>query len=451
MTFSGTSGGGWRRRERERLCRSERIMLVRQTLSLWLLLVCTLPVPGRAEVHSITATGEYRMADHDSLADAKRLAFSNAKALAVSEAGTYLENVPAVKQLGFNAEELRAYITGLLEIIEYPHETARADSATVVSVPVKTVIDPAVVIHKIEALVQNERAKVELTRARDKIDGYRKEVEADTRRLAASKDTSEVQAIAQHRREVLSLIDTEEQLARTWSVLVGAEEAIHSEATPSKETSKHKKTQPKPAPAGAPDNAEEHRKKGALLNEQGNYDAAIPEFRLALRLMPDLDRAHLGLGAALQGKGDLDEAIAEYRTVLSVHPDDPDAHNDLGTALQRKGDLEGAIAEYRTALGYRPDDVLSHFNLGTALSAKGQEKEAIAEYRTVIGRNPDFIQAYFNLGSLLKAQDQPADAAEALRSYLKLAPTTLGTKPWIEKAQNMLLEIDQGKSKTGSP
>ena len=427
------------------------MMLVRQTLSLLVLSLCTLPVPGRAEAHSITATGEYRMGDHDSLADAKRLAFSNAKALAVGEAGTYLEGVPAVKQLGLNAEQLRAYITGLLEIIEYPHETASAGSATIVSVPVKTVIDPAAVVHQLETLVQNERAKVELTRARDKIDGYRKEVEADALRLAASKDASEVQAIAEHRREVLSLIEAEEQLARTWSMLVGAEEAIHSQATPSKETSKHKKTQPKLAPAGAPDNAEEHRKRGASFNEQGNYDAAILEFRLALRLMPDLARAHLGLGAALQGKGDLDGAIAEYRTVLGVHPDDPDAHDNLGTALQRKGDLEGAIAEYRTALGYRPDDVLSHFNLGTALSAKGQEKEAIAEYRTVIGLNPDFIQAYFNLGSLLKAQDQPADAAEALRSYLKLAPTTLGTKPWIEKAQNMLLEIDQGKSKTDGP
>src|SRR5437867_6659742 len=389
MTFSGTSGGGWRRRERERLCRSERMMLVRQTLSLLLLSLCTLPVPVWAEVHSITATGEYRMGDHDSLADAKRVASSNAKALAVGEAGTYLENVPAVKQLGFNAEELRAYITGLLEIIEYPHETASAGSATVVSVPVKTVIDPAAVVHQLEALVQNERAKVELTRARDKIGGYRKEVEADTRRLAASKDTSEVQAIAQHRREVLSLIDTEEQLARTWSMLVGAEEAIHSDATPSKETSKHKKTQPKPAPTGAPDNAEEHRKKGALLNEQGNYDAAIPEFHLALRLMPDLARAHLGLGAALQGKGDLDGAIAEYRTVLGVHPDDPDAHNNLGTALQRKGDLEGAIAEYRTALRYRPDDVLSHFNLAPALSAHGQTNEPITEYLAVIGQIRD--------------------------------------------------------------
>src|SRR5207249_5733763 len=92
-------GGCWRR-EGEGICRSERMMLVRQTLSLLLLSLCTLPVPVWAEVHSITATGEYRMGDHDSLADAKRVASSNAKALAVGEAGTYLENVPAVKQRG---------------------------------------------------------------------------------------------------------------------------------------------------------------------------------------------------------------------------------------------------------------------------------------------------------------------------------------------------------------
>ena len=385
------------------------------------------------------------MGDHDSLADAQRLAFLNAKTLVVDQTGTYLEGVPAVKQLGLNAEELRAYITGLLEITEYPHEAAGAGSAMVVSVPVKTIIDPTAVVHRLEALVRNERAKVELTRARDRIDGYRKEVEADTRRLTDSKDTSEVQAIAQHRREVLSFIDTEEQLARTWFTLMGAEVTIQSQATPSTEAGKRKQIQPKPAPAGAPDNAEEHRKKGVLLNEQQNYDAAIPEFRLALRLMPDLPRAHLGLGAALQGKGDLDSAITEYRTVLGAHPDDADAHNNLGTALQRKGDLDGAIAEYRTALRYLPDDVSSHFNLGTALSAKGETEEAVAEYRTVIGLNPDFVQAYFNLGSLLKGLDQPADAAKALRSYLQLAPNTPGNKPWIEKAQNILLEMDQGK------
>jgi len=417
------------------------MMVVRQSIFLSLLLsLCTLPVHVQAETHTVTATGEYRMEAHDGFADANRLAFLNAKALALGQAATYLEGVLAVKQLGLNAEELRAYIAGLLEITEHPDQTASAGSTSVVSVSVTTVIDPAAVVRQLEALLRTERAKVELTRARDKIDEYRKEVEGDTQRLAASKDPSELQAIAQHRREVLSLIDTEEQLARTWITLVRAEETIHSQATPGEGARKHKKTQSQQAQAGTPDNAEEHRKKGALLNEQGNYDAAIPEFRLALLLMPDLAQAHLGLGAALQGKGDLDGAIAEYRTLLNRHPNDPDAHDNLGTALQSKGHVEAAIDEYRTALQYRPDDALTHFNLGTALSTKGQVEEAIHEYRTAIRLNPDLVEAYFDLGSLLMARDQAKEAAEALREYVKRAPNTPANKQWIEKAQTILSE-----------
>jgi tetratricopeptide (TPR) repeat protein len=416
-------------------------MLDRRTVCLLMLLsLGTMPVPVWAEVHSISATGEHRMGDHDSLEDARRLAFLNAKTLAVEQAVQYLAELPAVKQLGLNADELRAYGTGLLEINEYPHDTATQGPRTAVSVLAKSSIDPSIVAHQLELLMRNERAKVELTRARDKIDGYRKAVEADTQRLAASTDKSDLQTIAQHRRDVLSFIDTEEQMARTWSALVGAEEMRHPGAAPGKEAGKHKKTQPQPAQAGAPDNAEEHRKKGALLNAQGNYDAAIPEFRQALRLMPDLTRAHFGLGEALQGKGDLDGAMAEYKTVLSRYPDDPDTHTSMGTLLQKKGDLDGAIAEYRTALRQRPDDALTHFNLGTALSTKGQVEAAVTEYRTAIRLNPDLVEAYFDLGSLLKANAQPKEAADAFREYVKRAPNTPANKQWIEQAQAFLTE-----------
>jgi len=419
-------------------------MLDRQTVCLLMLFsLGMMSVPVWAEVHSISATGEYMMGDHDSLEDAKRLAFLNAKTLAVEQAVQYLAELPAVKQLGLNADELRAYVTGLLEINEYPHETATQGPRTAVSVLAKTVIDPPIVAHQLEQLMRSERAKVELTRARDKIDGYRKDVEADTQRLAGSTEKSDQQAIAQHRRDVLSFIDTEEQMARTWSALVGAEEMKHPDTTQGKEASKHNKAQSQPPHAGVPDNAEEHRKKGALLNAQGNYDAAIPEFRQALRLMPDLSRAHFGLGEALQGKGDLQGAMAEYKAVLSRYPDDPDTHTGIGTLLQKKGDLEGAIAEYRTALRLRPDDAVTHYNLGTALSTKGQVDEAVAEYRTAIRLNPDLVEAYFDLGSLLKANAQTKGAADAFREYVKRAPNTPANKQWIEQAQAFLTETGE--------
>ena len=416
-------------------------MVDRQSLGLFLILsLGAMPAQVGAETHSIAVTGEYRMGDHDTPADAKRLASLNAKGLAIDQAVLYLKERPAIGELGLNAAELRAYVAGLLQIDEFPHQIARGASGTVVSTPVRIVIDPTSMGLQLKTLMRNERAKVELTRARDKIDGYRKDIEVDGNLLAAATELSEVQRIAQHRRDLLSFIETEQQMARTWSSLVGIEAMKRPDRTPEKEAHTRMSPQSPAAPVAAPDNAEEHRKKGALLNAQGQYDAAIVEFRQALSLMPDLTRAHLGLGAALQGKGDLEGALAEYKTVLSRSPDDADAHTNIGTVLQSKGDLDGAIAEYRTALRSQPDVALTHYNLGTALSSKGQVKEALAEYRTAIRLKPDLVEAYFDLGMLLKENDQSAAAADAFREYLKRAPNTPATQPLIKQAQTFLTE-----------
>ena len=421
------------------------MMVRRPTHSFWLVIAfCLLPLQASADVQTITATGEYRMGAYDTLPEAQRLALVTAKSLALEQAVTYLDAVAAVKQLGLNREELRAYSVGLLEIRQSPGQTPSVGPATIVSIPVTIVIDPAVVTHQLDSVMRNERAKTELMRTSDKIEAYRKELETDQQRLSTSKDRGDVELILQHRGDILSLIDTEEQLAHTWTSLLGVPEARHPEGRAKQETRAQKKE-----PPGTPDNAEEHRKKGALLVQQGHYDEAIAEFRLALRLMPDLDRVHLGLGAALQGKGDLDEAIAEYRMLLKRHPNDPDAHNDLGSALQRKGDITGAIGEYRTALESRPDDALTHFNLATALSTKGQVKDAIEEYRTAIKLNPDLVEAYFNLGSLLKEDNQTREAVDTFRDYLRRAPNTSANQPWIKQAQAFLDKVREERHERG--
>ena len=423
-------------------------MIVRRpTRSFWLMIsFCLLPLHASADAQKLTVTGEYRMGEYDTLPEARRLAFVTAKSLALEQAVAYLDTVSAVKQLGLNRDELRAYSIGLLEIREYPSQTTNAEATTTVSVPVAIVMDPAGITHQLDRLMRNERAKTELMRTRDKLDGYRKELDTDQQRLATSKDKSDVQPVLRHRRDILSMIDTEEQLAHTWTSMLGVQEARQPEGRAKQETRAQKKES-----SGTPDNAEEHRKKGALLTQQGHYDEALAEFRVALRLMPDLDRAHLGLGAALQGKGDLDGAIAEYRTLLRRHPDDPAAHNNLGSALQRKGDVAAAIGEYRAALQSQPDDALTHFNLGTALSTKGEVEDAIGEYRTAIRLNPDLMEAYFDLGSLLKDNHQTREATDAFREYVRRAPNTSVNQPLIEQAQEFLEKARERKQDRAGP
>jgi tetratricopeptide (TPR) repeat protein len=409
-------------------------MMRHVTHLLWVVIsCCLLPLHVSAEVQTITVTGEYRIGAYDTLPEGQRLALVAAKSRALEQALAYLDTVPAVKQLGLNREELRAYSSGLLRIKQDPSHTTRAEAATTVSVPVTLMLDPAVVTHQLESVMQNERAKTELILTREKIDAYQKELDKDQRQLAASKNKEDAKFLLQHRGDILMLMDTEEQLAHTWTSVLDMREGTYPEGSAKQETGAQNKNLPR-----TPDNAEEHRKKGALLTQQGHYDEALAEFRLALHLMPDLDRAHLGLGAALQGKGDLEGAIAEYRMLLKRHPNDPAAHNNLGSALQQKGDIGGAISEYRTALQSQPDDPLTHYNLGTALSTKGQLDEALGEYRTAIRLNPDLLQAYFDLGSLLKESDQARDAADAFREYVRRAPNTSANQPWIKQAQAYL-------------
>ena len=109
---------------------------------------------------------------------------------------------------------------------------------------------------------------------------------------------------------------------------------------------------------------------GLYLREKGDSDAAIAEFREALRLNPGNIRLHYYLGAVLGEKGDLDGAIAEYREAIRLNPKEYDAHGAVGEALASKGDWDGAITEYCEALLLNPKSGSAHFNLGLALGQK---------------------------------------------------------------------------------
>lgn len=405
-----------------------------------------IPQSALADVHTITVTGEYRLGPHDTIADGQRLALVAAKSAVLDQIVIYLDSSPDLKPLGLNRDELRAYSAGLLRISQHPGYTVKdeATATTTVSVPVAVEIDPVAFGQQLAGLIQHEHAKTELMRIRDKIDDYQNQLNRAREQLQTIKEQADAKPLLEHRADVLSLMDTEEQLAHTWTSFGGTRAQKEHQSQTQQDSFRHKD-----GPSARPDNAEEHRKKGVLLAQQGNYDAALTEFRLALKTMPELDRAHLGMGAALQGKGDLDGAIAEYRLFLKRHPGDPDGHTNLGSALQQKGDLAGAIAEYRKALESQPENALTHYNLGTALSTKGQTDEALKEYRTAIQQNPNLIQAYFDLGTLLKDLDQQRDAIEAFREYLKRAPATSANRPWIEQAQTYLEDAHDTRRERG--
>ena len=111
--------------------------------------------PSRAEISTITATGEYRMGDHDTRADAKRIALQDAKRLALEKAGTYLESITEVKNFQLDREEIRAYTAGIVEVTEQQTRSTMEGETTVVRVDVTGKINTSVVARQTDALRKN--------------------------------------------------------------------------------------------------------------------------------------------------------------------------------------------------------------------------------------------------------------------------------------------------------
>jgi hypothetical protein len=180
-----------------------------------LILLCLVPAPqAAAELRTITATGEYRMGDHDTRADAKRLALLDAKRLALEQAGTYIESITQVKNFDLTKEEIRACTAGIVEVTEQATRITLEGETTVVRVAVTVNIDTDVVVRQIDALRKNETVKAELLRAREEADRLRRERDALQRELAAAKSKPEVEALAQKRRKALTGADVFALLAQ---------------------------------------------------------------------------------------------------------------------------------------------------------------------------------------------------------------------------------------------
>lgn len=79
-----------------------------------------------------------------------------------------------------------------------------------------------------------------------------------------------------------------------------------------------------------------------VLERQGDFDAALTSYRLALRDKPDDHRVLMNMAIAYSRLSRPLEAERCYRRVLDVKPEHPGAHYGLGFLLVRRSDRSGA-------------------------------------------------------------------------------------------------------------
>ena len=92
------------------------------------------------------------------------------------------------------------------------------------------------------------------------------------------------------------------------------------------------------------------------LERQGDYDAALTSYRLALRDKPDDYVVLQNMAIAYSKTGRLDDAIRAYRRALEVRPHLAGAHYGLAFLLIRKGDVSGADRHLMAFLANPPQE-----------------------------------------------------------------------------------------------
>jgi tetratricopeptide (TPR) repeat protein len=90
------------------------------------------------------------------------------------------------------------------------------------------------------------------------------------------------------------------------------------------------------------------------LERQGDYEAALTSYRLALRDNPNDPRILQNMAIAFTKTGQQEEAIRHYRRALQVDPALVGAHYGLAFRLKERGDLAEAAAHLRAFLARPP-------------------------------------------------------------------------------------------------
>jgi Flp pilus assembly protein TadD len=79
------------------------------------------------------------------------------------------------------------------------------------------------------------------------------------------------------------------------------------------------------------------------LERQGDFDAALTSYRLALRENPSDPRILQNIAIAYSRTGRPEDAIRSYRRALEVAPEQSGAHYGLAFLLLKRGDKAGAM------------------------------------------------------------------------------------------------------------
>jgi tetratricopeptide (TPR) repeat protein len=154
----------------------------------------------------------------------------------------------------------------------------------------------------------------------------------------------------------------------------------------------------------------------------GNWQAAVENYRTALKLSPNEAKLHYNLSIALDKLGDKGAEKEELESAVRLDPNLSVAHNQLGLLALGDGRVSEAEKDLKNAIQIDPRYAEAENNLGVLYSQEGKDAEAAELFRQAIQNDPGYVKAYVNLGLTTAKQGAFAQAEQEFQQGLKVDP-----------------------------
>jgi tetratricopeptide (TPR) repeat protein len=172
------------------------------------------------------------------------------------------------------------------------------------------------------------------------------------------------------------------------------------------------------------DTAPQFVARGDQYAAEGRYDAAVIEYRNALKKQPTLAAAYTKLGDAYVEEGKPEEAYRAYCNAVDLDADDGHARVEAGRLLFSAGRYNEALVRAVQALERNDQDVDAQILSGRALTRLRRYEDAIAQLDAAVSidHRPS---AYAALGDAKRAAGNAAGAEAAFRAAVERAPQSV--------------------------
>lgn len=170
-----------------------------------------------------------------------------------------------------------------------------------------------------------------------------------------------------------------------------------------------------------------YRLRGAALFRKKDFDGATVSLQKAVSIAPDATAYYL-LGLSHYYKDEPEQALSQLYRALDINPSYVQARTAISAILLKQKRIDDAIAEARKVIEAGDGNALAHNILGSAYMARGQYDEGLEELNRAIEIDPRLVDVHIKKGLFELGRGEVREAESELQAALSADPDALSSR-----------------------